>query len=352
MIDSIKLEQKKDINPFSKITSYNPLNYILKRVIDYTISLPLLINRDHIIILGEQYTFTTWELENLEKKFSSINFIKYNAIDSKEVINKIHSNLHKKKKIVIVLNTKAVVPNNLLNFLTNLKNIQYFSIQTFMEEYLQKCYIPSKLTDISFLEKLRPLNILEHLLKFIIDYTLSIGILLLSSPILLYSIYKIKKESPGPILFKQKRIGKEGKEFTCIKFRSMIIDAEKNGAKFAEKNDERVYAWGRTMRSTRIDEIPQLWNVLKGDMHLIGPRPERKVWIENFEKEIPYYNERHIIKPGLTGWAQVLYPYGSDTYDAKQKLMYDLYYIKHWSLWLELKTVWKTILVVVTRQGV
>jgi lipopolysaccharide/colanic/teichoic acid biosynthesis glycosyltransferase len=132
----------------------------------------------------------------------------------------------------------------------------------------------------------------------------------------------------------------------------MYLDAEKNGAQFATEDDDRVYAWGETMRATRIDELPQLWNVLNGDMHLIGPRPERKVWIEEFEKEIPYYNERHIIKPGLTGWAQVLYPYGVNAYDAKQKLMYDLYYIKHWSLWLEIKTVWKTIIVIIYRKGV
>jgi exopolysaccharide biosynthesis polyprenyl glycosylphosphotransferase len=221
-----------------------------------------------------------------------------------------------------------------------------------MEKYLYKSYVPCDLTDISFLEKVKPFSLIEQSIKILFEYTISIGLLLITSPVMLYAVYKIKKDSPGPVLFKQKRVGKNGKEFECIKFRSMHLDAEKDGAKFATEDDDRIYPWGKFMRTTRIDELPQLWNVLRGDMHLVGPRPERKVWIEQFEKEIPYYNERHIIKPGLTGWAQVLYPYGANAYDAQQKLMYDLYYIKHWSLWLEAKTIWKTVMVVLYRKGV
>jgi lipopolysaccharide/colanic/teichoic acid biosynthesis glycosyltransferase len=169
---------------------------------------------------------------------------------------------------------------------------------------------------------------------------------------MLYSAYRIKKESPdGPIFFKQKRVGLNGKEFVCVKFRSMIPDAEKGNPQFASKNDPRVFKWGETIRKTRIDELPQILNVLKGDMHFIGPRPERKVWTEQFEEQIPYYSERHLIKPGITGWAQVMYPYGVNTEDAKQKLMYDLYYIKHWSLLLEMKVLWKTIKVVLNKKG-
>jgi len=153
-------------------------------------------------------------------------------------------------------------------------------------------------------------------------------------------------------MFKQLRVGYKNKEFKCIKFRSMRLDAEANGAQFASENDPRVFAWGEFMRKTRIDELPQLLNVLKGEMHFIGPRPERLYWIEQFEKEIAYYNERHLVRPGITGWAQVMYPYGANAEDAKQKLMYDLYYIKHWSILLELKVVWKTILVVVGKKGV
>ena len=115
---------------------------------------------------------------------------------------------------------------------------------------------------------------------------------------------------------------------------------------------ERVFEFGEFMRKTRIDEVPQCINVLRGQMHLIGPRPERRHWINFFEKEIPYYNERHIVRPGITGWAQVNYPYGSNTHDAKQKLMYDLYYIKHWSLWLEVKIIVKTIAIIFEKRGI
>jgi exopolysaccharide biosynthesis polyprenyl glycosylphosphotransferase len=307
----------------------------------------------NLLVLGEQHTFSKLEIKVLETKYSNINFVAYKNMDTDYIIKLIKDLLSTSSKTLILLNTKTIVPNELLIYFTQLEQegIEYLGIQSFMEKYLCKCYIPSQLTDISFLENTKPFNKFERFFKFLIDYASAIFILLLTSPVMLYTVYRIRKESPGPIFFKQKRMGKRGKEFNCIKFRSMSMDAEKDGARFAVKDDERVYAWGRTMRSTRIDELPQLWNVLRGDMHLIGPRPERKVWIDQFKKEIPYYNERHIIKPGLTGWAQVLYPYGANAYDAKQKLMYDLYYIKHWSPWLELKTVWKTILVVLYRKG-
>jgi len=172
-----------------------------------------------------------------------------------------------------------------------------------------------------------------------------------SWPVMLLSKKKIQKQSPGQILFKQDRVGYKNKEFTCIKFRSMRLDAEKDGAQFASENDPRVYPWGETMRKTRLDELPQMINILKGEMHLIGPRPERKYWIDQFEKEIPYYHERHLVRPGITGWAQVMYPYGEGIIDAKQKLMYDLYYIKYWSILLELKIVWKTAMIVIGKKG-
>jgi len=309
----------------------------------------------NLLILGEQHKFSVLELKELEHKFLDINFIVYKNMDTNYIIKLISELLDNSEKTIILLNTKALIPGKLLRYLTtNIKKnkIEYITIQTFMEKYLLKSYVPYDLTDISFLEKVKPFSIIEKSIKVIFEYIIASILLLLTSPIMLYTIYRIKKDSPGSILFKQKRVGKNGKEFNCIKFRSMHIDAEKDGAKFATENDERIYPWGKTMRTTRIDELPQLWNVIKGDMHLIGPRPERKVWIEQFEKEIPYYNERHIIKPGLTGWAQVLYPYGANAYDAQQKLMYDLYYIKHWSLWLEVKTIWKTIMVVLYRKGV
>ncbi len=346
-IKLIKFIKKQHLDVSERLLKDKPIPIIQKS--DKTIY-----NANHLLVLGTQYRFSKLELKTLQKKFTTIDFIRYNSINVKEVIKEISYILIQQEKTLIVINTRTLVQDELLHFLTKgeQKGIKYLNIQNFMEKHLYKCYIPYNIKDINFLEKIKPFNLFDSFIKFLIDYTITLAILILTSPVILYTIYKIKKESPGPIFFKQKRIGQNGKEFTCFKFRSMSIDAEKNGARFATKNDERVYPWGKIMRETRIDELPQLWNVLKRDMHLIGPRPERKIWIDIFEKEIPYYNERHIIKPGLTGWAQVLYPYGANAYDAKQKLMYDLYYIKHWSLWLEIKTVWKTVMVVLNRKGV
>ena len=150
-------------------------------------------------------------------------------------------------------------------------------------------------------------------------------------------------------MFKQDRVGINKKIFKCIKYRSMHLNSYHD--KYTRENDSRIFPWGEIMRKTRIDELPQMLNVLKGDMHLIGPRAEWKILVEEYEKEIPYYNERHLVRPGITGWAQVNYPYGSCIEDTKQKLMYDLYYIKHYSIWLDIKIVWKTIMVVLGKKG-
>jgi exopolysaccharide biosynthesis polyprenyl glycosylphosphotransferase len=311
-----------------------------------------------MLILGRKYKFTPLELEELNKKFDNINIVKYRNRDENEVLEELKEYTKQNDFDLLVLNTKAKVENNIIKYLTKLqfekrnKKVRIITIEHFLEEFLNKCYIPEDLSDLHYLQDIKPYNKLEYAIKRIIDYTGALTLLLLTWPIMIYAHFRIKKESPGPSLFKQLRVGQNNKEFTCIKFRSMYLDAEANGAQFASENDPRVFKWGETMRKTRIDELPQIFNVLKGDMHFIGPRPERKVWTDQFEEQIPYYSERHLIKPGITGWAQVMYPYGANAEDAKQKLMYDLYYIKHWSLLLELKVVWKTILVVLGKKGV
>jgi len=155
----------------------------------------------------------------------------------------------------------------------------------------------------------------------------------------------------GSLLYKQTRVGKRGKEFKIIKFRSMVVDAEKNGAEWAKKNDVRVTRFGRLLRKTRLDEVPQFINVFKGEMSLIGPRPERPEFVTQLENEIPFYSIRHVIKPGLTGWAQVMHPYASSVDDQQKKLMYDLYYIKERNLLLDFKIVIKTISTVLFFRG-
>jgi sugar transferase (PEP-CTERM system associated) len=176
--------------------------------------------------------------------------------------------------------------------------------------------------------------------------------LVFSLPFALLAAIMIKLESRGPIFYKQERIGKSGKTFNVIKFRSMRTDAEKDGKPiWAATNDERVTRIGRVMRATRIDEIPQFWNILKGDMSFVGPRPERPHFVKQLATEIPYYDHRHLVAPGLTGWAQIKYPYGASVADARQKLQYDLYYIKNQSLTLDLVIVFETVKTVLFGKG-
>lgn len=172
-----------------------------------------------------------------------------------------------------------------------------------------------------------------------------------ASPVMLISAIVIKCESSGTIFYQQDRVGRRGKLFKVIKFRSMCQDAEKDGAVWAQKNDARVTRFGGFMRKVRIDELPQLWNVLKGEMSFVGPRPERPIFVKQLAKKIPYYSLRHNIKPGLTGWAQICYPYGASEEDALRKLEYDLYYLKNLSVTLDLWIVFKTIKTVLFQKG-
>ena len=311
-----------------------------------------------MIILGEKYAFTSLELEKLRKKFCQVNFLSHENSDAKALRSALENLIKSGDQRLIVLNTAKPVDGKLVRFLTLLqfktkyKKIKFLNVENFLEIYLHKCYIPENGENLNFLEEIRPYGAFAYTLKRIIDYASCLVLFILLFCLKFYVKRKIDEQSPGSLYFLQSRVGLDNREFECIKFRSMMEDAEKDGAKFASENDERVFEFGEFMRKTRIDEVPQCINVLRGQMHLIGPRPERRHWINFFEKEIPYYNERHIVRPGITGWAQVNYPYGSNTHDAKQKLMYDLYYIKHWSLWLEIKIIVKTIAIVFEKKGV
>jgi sugar transferase (PEP-CTERM system associated) len=181
---------------------------------------------------------------------------------------------------------------------------------------------------------------------------ISIVGLLLSLPLLPFVIIAIKLSSPGGVLYWQNRVGRDDRIFRCYKFRTMRSDAEtETGPTWAEDEDPRVTLVGRFLRKTRIDEIPQLLNVLKGDMSLVGPRPERPEFVTALNERIPYYHLRHSVRPGITGWAQILYKYGSSVEDAKEKLRYDLYYIKNRSVGLDLLIVLNTIKIVLVGRG-
>lgn len=188
-------------------------------------------------------------------------------------------------------------------------------------------------------------------LKRVSDVLISTLMLIPGVPLMGLLAVLIRLESRGPAIYKQARVGAGGEVFTIYKFRSMKADAEKDGAKWAAKKDPRVTFLGRIMRKTRLDELPQLFNILKGDMSFIGPRPERPEFTESLKKSIPFYDLRHLIKPGLSGWAQVMYPYGASEKDAIEKLQYDLYYIKNYSLELDVKIFFKTISVVLFGMG-
>jgi sugar transferase (PEP-CTERM system associated) len=190
-------------------------------------------------------------------------------------------------------------------------------------------------------------------MKRFFDILASLLLLSVSWWVMLLTILAIYIESGfgSPVLYRQTRVGYRNKPFQVIKFRSMRLDAEKNGAQWASQTDDRVTTVGRVIRKFRIDELPQLLNVLRGDMSFVGPRPERPEFVQGFEQSIPYYMERHRVKPGITGWAQLCYPYGASEYDTWQKLQYDLYYVKNYSLFLDLTIMMSTVEIVLWGKG-
>jgi exopolysaccharide biosynthesis polyprenyl glycosylphosphotransferase len=194
----------------------------------------------------------------------------------------------------------------------------------------------------------KPVYRLVHRFFDVIISSFGILILLLLIPFLLLINVFINK---GPLLYTQERVGKKGKSFKIYKLRSMVVDAEKNGAVWAEKNDMRITKFGKFLRKTRLDEFPQFFNILKGEMSVIGPRPERPIFVADLSKKIPFYPTRHIIKPGLTGWAQVNTSYGASVEDSLTKLQYDLFYIKHRNVFLDLNIAIKTLSTVIFYRG-
>lgn len=188
-------------------------------------------------------------------------------------------------------------------------------------------------------------------LKRMLDVAFATVGLVLAAPLILLTALLIAIDSPGPILYRQVRAGELGRPFTLYKFRSMRVDAETTGARFAEENDPRITRVGRFIRKTRLDELPQLWNVLRGEMSMVGPRPERPVFVEQLEQQVPYFKQRLYVKPGVTGHAQVRCRYGATTEDHLEKLQYDLYYIKSYSVAFDLSIILDTVKVVLLRIG-
>jgi sugar transferase (PEP-CTERM system associated) len=194
-------------------------------------------------------------------------------------------------------------------------------------------------------------RIVSSAAKRVFDVVASALLLLLTAPVIILFAVLVKLDSKGPAFFRQNRVGLYGQHFDIIKLRSMRTDAEVNGAQWASKNDPRVTRLGRFIRKVRIDELPQTWSVLKGEMSFVGPRPERPEFVASLEEQLSYYAERHMVKPGITGWAQVNYPYGASIEDARHKLEYDLYYAKNYTPFLDLIIILQTLRVVLLREG-
>jgi sugar transferase (PEP-CTERM system associated) len=234
-----------------------------------------------------------------------------------------------------------------------LDGVTFDHLASVYEEYMGKIAVenlrPSWLIFSEGFRKSRILGVTKRILDFVVA---TFG-LIVALPLMAIIALAIKLTSPGPILYHQRRVGRLGRIFTVHKFRTMRVDAEAaTGPVWAAKDgDVRVTAIGSWLRRTRLDELPQFWNVLKGEMSLVGPRPERPEFVEALKRDIPYYGQRHVVRPGVTGWAQVRYTYGASTEDALQKLQYDLYYIKNSSMALDLFIIFDTIKTVIRRKG-
>jgi exopolysaccharide biosynthesis polyprenyl glycosylphosphotransferase len=255
--------------------------------------------------------------------------------------------------VVVALTDPA--PESLVHQLMTLRfaGVRVYSIADFYEQMWFK--VPVLHTRHGWLVFSQGFDLLHNPLglriKRLIDLFLALALLLVAQPLMLLFAVLIKLESRGPVIFRQTRTGLGGAEFEVLKFRSMTHDAERDGPRWAQKADPRVTRVGRVLRLLRIDELPQLLNVLKGEMSFIGPRPERPVFNATLEQEIPLYSLRHLVRPGITGWAQVMYPYGASVADAREKLQYDLYYIKNYSVLLDIGIVFKTLRVVLLGKG-
>lgn len=264
-----------------------------------------------------------------------------------ELVNK-----HQVQKIVVALEERrGTFPDRQL-LKCRLNGIDIEEGVTFYERVTGKITVenvnPSWLIFSPGFKKTRIRRSTKRLVGIIVS---ALGVVL-ALPVLAITAVLIKLESRGPVLFKQERVGENGTMFNVYKFRSMVEDAEADGkAVWAQEDDPRITRVGRMIRKVRVDEIPQLINVLKGDMSFVGPRPERPQFVEELEQHIPYYSLRHSVKPGITGWAQVMYPYGSSIDDAREKLHYDLYYIKNMSLVFDLYIIMNTVKIVLFGRG-
>lgn len=261
-------------------------------------------------------------------------------------------------KLLSLKNIKGLLVSDIKNyenskfrFIFELRNsnIKIYNIEKWCENYLQR--LPCEFLTITYLTNSFTNYSMQMRLKRVGDIVLSIILFVILFPILLFSSVLIYLEDKHGFIYKQERVGKNQKIFTLYKLRTMKYNSEKGKPQWSRKFDSRITKVGKFLRKTRLDELPQLINVIIGDMSLIGPRPEREIFDIELSKHIPQYNSRYLIKPGLSGWAQVNFPYGSSVEDSKKKFSYDIYYLKNFSIWLDFLILLKTIKIIFLKKG-
>ena len=298
------------------------------------------INNIAINIIGTYYQFNDYEILMITNKGFTLFF--HNSIQDFQ-----NSNKHKDySESINVINYDISQLAELKNYKNILMPSNCFLIDKFMELYLRKIFISYRNVIIDTKKYCQ----FDFILKRLVDYCAIIFFMpiLVLSCILIFFI-KIKHSINDAMFFVQKRYGIDNKIFNVYKIRTMVTASKDKGN--TKKNDSRIYPFASSVRKFRIDELPQIFNILFGDMHLVGPRAEWINLADQYSKNIINYNYRHIVRPGITGWAQIVYPYGVNEEDAKQKLMYDLYYIKHWSIWFEIEICIKTFIVIFDKRG-
>lgn len=331
--------------PFLKITPktilllnvliFGILSFLWRKVFLLIFSTYLLNN---LAILGQG-----GEVEKLKKEIKEKPYFGYRLVEI-DLEKNLSEQIKKERVNTIVFTDKFESDQKFLTALYDslLLGINFLDFVTAYQIITEKVPV-STISKIWFLENLKEgEKKIYDKFKRVFDVFLSFLILILTSPLWPFIVLAIKIEDNGPVFYKQERVGKNKKIFKLIKFRSMVPQAEKEGPKWAEIEDQRVTKVGKFLRRFHLDEIPQMINVIKGDISLVGPRPERPEFVEKLEKEIPHYNLRHIIKPGFTGWAQIKFRYARSVMDSLEKFQYDLYYIKNRSLFLDLKILLKT----------
>lgn len=256
----------------------------------------------------------------------------------------------------VIVATDEAVPGKLVDYVkaSNGEGLWVLDCMQFYERHLYKVPVSPPAADGSGAvpqNLFPPIQRIQVRLKRVIDVMLSMTLLIVTSPVLLVVSLLIRIDSPGPVIYRQVRVGENGRTFELYKFRTMIDQAEADGPVWTDEADPRITRAGKYLRITRIDELPQFWNVLINDMSLVGPRAERPEFVQWLAKEIPCYDQRHLVKPGITGWAQVMYKYGSTLDDARRKLEYDLFYIKYFSLMLDTLIFLRTIRVMLFVRG-